>query len=391
MFRTAYRLPFRLLGIPLQLDVTFLIILPVLTWLIGSRLDQYIELFGLPIDPRPLQQGWTPYALGLLAAVGLFVSVVIHELGHAIVGRAYGVRVRNITLWILGGVAQFEEMPRQRGAEAVVAIAGPITSVALSGICWLLWRALPSDIAAGQFIFGYLVYMNVVLAAFNLLPALPLDGGRVLRSLLALRFPHLRATQIAAAVSKSLAILLGLFGFLALNIFLLLIAFFIYMGVVGETQSATIAELLEGIGVSDLMTREVHSVTPQMSVLELVQKMLQERHLGYPVLDSRGALVGLITLTDIQKLKDAGRSEAGVTVGEIMSTEVNTISQRASALAAFQQMAVNNFGRLIVVDAAGRMTGILSKTDLVRAVQVRMAGLTHLGAPTDEQSGRGLT
>ena len=133
MFRNAFRLPFKLLGIPIQLDLSFLFILPILVWIIASNLEAYIKVTGLDIDPKSLSQGLTPYVLGFAAAVGLFVSVLIHELGHAVVGRHYGFATKSITLWLLGGVAQFEKLPRQGRSEAIMAIAGPITSFGLAG------------------------------------------------------------------------------------------------------------------------------------------------------------------------------------------------------------------------------------------------------------------
>lgn len=369
MLRKGYRLPIRLLGIPVYLDPTFLIILPLLAWMIGSRLDLYIRLFGLRIDPAALQHGVTPYVLGLIAALGLFASVLIHELGHSVVARRYGVRAKRITLWILGGVAQLEEMPRQRGAEAMVAIAGPLTSFVVAAVCWLLLGSTPPGALAAQFVFGYLAFMNVALGTFNLLPALPLDGGRVLRSLLALRLPHLKATQLAAAVSQVLAVMLGLYGLLSFNVFLVLVAFFVYMAGTAETQTAVVAEMLDGIGVEDLMTREVQTVPATMRITDLVDKMLRERHLGYPVLDDAGLPAGMVTLSEIQG------ADPHATVEQVMSRQVVTILESRSALEAFQLMSRNNFGRVVVVGAGGQMVGIISKTDLIRAVQVRIVGL----------------
>lgn len=369
MFQNAYRLPFRLLGIPLQLDITFLIVLPLFAWIIGSQLPRFVELFNLPIDPAPLSVGFTPFLLGLLAALGLFVSVVVHELGHSVVARRYGVKVKSITLWLLGGMAQFEEMPRQRGAEAVVAVAGPITSILLAGVFWLILSTVPLAATAAIFVFSYLAYINVVLAIFNLLPALPLDGGRILRSLLALRMGQLRATQISAGISRFFAILLGLFGFLTLQFFLVLLAFFIFVAVSGETQHAVITRVLEGIKVGDLMTRDVVWVHPTMPVSELIQKMLKERHLGYPVVDHSGRLVGMVDLEHAQNVAE------DATVADIMSRDIHTISATKSALDAFGQMSRNNYRRLIVADPNGDMVGILSKTDLVRTIQVRMVGI----------------
>ena len=235
MFGRSFRLPFKLLGIPVFVNVSFLLVLPLLAWIIGSQIGEFAKMFGLA-NAQALSTGIEPYVLGLIAAVGLFVSVVIHELGHAVTARAYGVQVRRITLWFLGGVAQFEEMPQQPGAEAVVAIVGPIVSFAIGAVCWGLEGFVPASASAGRFIVAYLVYMNIVLAIFNLIPAMPLDGGRVLRSLLALWMPRLQATQVAAGVSKVLAALLGVVGLFSLNFWLLLIAVFIYFSVGAETR-----------------------------------------------------------------------------------------------------------------------------------------------------------
>jgi len=200
MFRKAYRLPFTLLGIPVLLDVTFLLILPIFAFSIARSVTFWAQQVGVEDHPA-LHRPWVPYVLGLITALGLFISVLVHELGHSVVARLYGVKVRSITLWLLGGMAQFDEMPRQRGAEAVMAIAGPIVSVVIGLLCGLVLKTLPSSAVPARFVFNYLAIMNIGLAVFNMIPALPLDGGRVLRSLLALRMPHLRATQVAAGVS----------------------------------------------------------------------------------------------------------------------------------------------------------------------------------------------
>jgi Zn-dependent protease len=131
----GWRLPFRLLGIPVSLDPTFALVLPLFAWLIANQVGAFATLLaqvGVVLDVTDLTTGATPYVLGLASALGLFASVVVHELGHAVTARLYGVQTKMITLWFLGGVAQLEDMPRARGAEAVVAIVGPIVSGALS-------------------------------------------------------------------------------------------------------------------------------------------------------------------------------------------------------------------------------------------------------------------
>ena len=382
MFKNSYTLPFKLLGIPIRLDISFLFILALFTWIVGIQVEAFTNLFnnllGTSIDFSMIRGGATPYWLGFLSTLGLFVGVAVHELGHAVVARRYGVEVKDITLMFLGGVVQFNEMPRQRGAEAIVGIAGPITSLLVAGVSWVLLQITPGSADSVQFVLAFLTFQNVFLAIFNLLPALPLDGGRVLRSLLALRMPYLRATQISASVSRFIAILLGIYGLLNLSIFLVIIAFFIYSAVRSETQYAQVSELLSGIRVRDLMTRDVVSVEPDMPVAQLIKLMFFKKHLGYPVLDGE-QLVGMVKLQHARGLDDEA------TVGEIMSKEVNTITEDKDALEAFKRINQNDLGRLVVVDEAGRMTGLLSKTDLVRTLQVQSVGNEIPNAPSNPQ------
>ena len=370
MVGRSYQLPLRLLGIPVQVDLTFLIILPLLAWMIGSQVPLFARMFGLPAEPL-LAQPWMPYALGLIAAAGLFAAVLIHEAGHAVTARIYGVNVRSITLWFLGGVAQIEEMPRQPGAEAIVSVVGPLVSLAIAGICWVAQAAIAPTMGlanvATRFVLGYLTYMNVVLAIFNLLPALPLDGGRILRSLLAMALPRQQATQIATGISSFLAVLLGLWGLMSFNLFVVLIAVFIYMSGNAEAKMGQVESLLQGIPVDELMNREVRTVGSDISVTDLKQCMLEQHHLGFPVVDEAGRLQGIITLHDVQ-----GKDPAAP-IRQFMSTNVPTVSRQADAAAAFQLMSRNGFARLVVTDGA-HVVGIITKTDLMRLMQLRASG-----------------
>ncbi len=367
MFNLSYRLPVKLLGIPIRLDVSFLLVLAFFTWVIGGQVEVYAALLNLPVNPNTLTRGATPYLLGLLSGLGLLLCVLVHELGHALTARRYGVEVQEITLWLLGGVAQFSEMPRQRGAEAVVGVAGPLTSVALSGLFYGLWQVTPSAAGAAQFIFSYLTWANLLLAVFNLLPALPLDGGRVLRSLLALRLGQLKATRIAAGISRVIAILLGLYGLISLNLILVLIAFFVYNAVRAETQYAVVSKTLKGVLVRDIMTQNVASVTPDMRVADLVRLIAFKKHLGYPVVDDENRLVGLVRL---QEARDADDDQL---IEDIMTREVYAVTPQTEALEALRNISDSPTGRLVVVDSTQRVVGILSKTDLIRAVRTHLA------------------
>lgn len=377
MFKNALRLPFRLLGIPLYLDITFLIVLPLMAWIIGSQLEDFITLTGLPIDPAPLLQGPMPFLLGLWATVALFISVVIHELGHAVTARVYGVETERITLWLLGGMAHLKEIPEQRGAEAVVAIAGPLTSIALGVLLWVLLRFVPAAMGGLYFVVVYTMAMNFTLAIFNLVPALPLDGGRVLRSLLHLRMSRLRATQISSRVSRFIAVALGLFGLLSFNLFLILIAFFIYMAVTAESQYALFTEALASFDVASLMSQPVETVPPQMTVQQVMDKMFKEARLAYPVQGTTGEFIGQIELSRLSQ------AEPQRPIAEFMSPPPATLHTTEGASELFDLMLRDGQHRVLVADPNQQIIGIVTKTDLMRALQIASGG--YPAAPTADE------
>jgi Zn-dependent protease len=181
----------RIWGIPIRVGSSLLIFLPILAWLIGS--GQQIELYagviealtGRGFDIAQLRAGTTPWLVGAAAAVGLFVSVTIHELGHSWVAMRYGLEIESITLWILGGLAALKEFPKEWDWELWIAIAGPVSSLLVAAVCYGGVVLMPASLQVPRFVVGWLAVMNVTLAAFNLLPAFPMDGGRVLRALLA--------------------------------------------------------------------------------------------------------------------------------------------------------------------------------------------------------------
>ncbi|MFB6169582.1 MAG: CBS domain-containing protein [Haloarculaceae archaeon] len=372
-------------GIPIELDLTFLIILPLLAYLIGTQAGDWVTILnqtlGSSIVAEPLTTNTMRLVLGVVAAVGLFAGVVLHELGHSLVAMRYGFPISSIRLWLFGGVAQLTEMPEDWRQELTIAVAGPLVSIVLGVVSYVGFRAVPATgtLAPVKFVLGYLAIMNVTLAAFNLLPGFPMDGGRVLRALLARSRPYAEATRVAAEVGKGFALLLGLFGlFGGGGLFLVAIAFFIYIGASSEAQQTTMKAAFQGVAVRDIMTpaEDLRLVSPDTSVADLIERMFRERHTGYPVVED-GRVVGVVTLGDAQQV-DAVEREA-YTVEEVMSTEVQSITPDADAMDALTRMQQNGVGRLLVMEGDD-LQGLISRTDLMTAFDiVKESGAAQLG------------
>ncbi|CAI48106.1 M50 family metalloprotease [Natronomonas pharaonis DSM 2160] len=369
--------------IPIKLDITLLLILPVLAFLIGSGMGEAVEAFeqiGAAFEsPELLVAGWTPWLLGFVAAVGLFVCVLLHELGHAAVARHYDYGIASITLWLLGGVARPEKQPEQWNHEFWIAIGGPVVSVALGIGCYLVYGfagAEPVQSVLGvltadslRFLFGYLALLNIVLAAFNMLPAFPLDGGRVMRALLGRTRPFTEATKTAVAVGKFFAILFGIFGLLMFNPFLVAIAFFVYIAAAAEGRQTVLEAAFRGVRVADVMTpaNEVRTVETTATLDAILDRMFEERHTGYPVVEG-GKLVGIVTLADIRNVHPEKRSETRV--ADVMSEDLEAVSPDTEAMDAMRQLAQHSVGRLVVTDEFGNLAGLLTRSDLVTAMNV---------------------
>jgi Zn-dependent protease/CBS domain-containing protein len=358
-------------GIPIRLDLTFLLILPLFAWLIGGDVADLVGvlngIFGIAMPVGPLTAGSTPWLLGATAATGLFVCVLLHEFGHSLVAMRYGYHIESITLWLFGGVARFTEMPEDWRQELTIAVAGPIVSVALGVLSYLGVRLVPAGLPMVQFVLAYLAMTNVALAVFNMLPGFPMDGGRVLRALLARTRPHARATQIAAEVGKLFAVVLAIVGLFA-NLFLVALAFFIYIGASSEAQQTVMKATFQDVAVRDIMTpaSELETVTADTSIATLTDRMFRERHTGYPVLRS-GALVGMVTLDDTREVREVERD--AYRVEDVMATDLVTIDPEADAMDAISLMQREGVGRLPVVDDDD-LVGLISRSDLVRAFNI---------------------
>ncbi|OQC71512.1 MAG: Zinc metalloprotease [Euryarchaeota archaeon ADurb.Bin009] len=366
-----------LAGIPVKLHWSFLLVIPLFAWIIGSQIRLTTELiaalFGVPIDVTLIAAGLNPYILGSVVALGLFVGVFIHEMAHSLIAKAKGIEIHSITLLILGGVSQMEETMPDPKIELPMALAGPMTSLALglisAALVYIFDAVVPDPAVAGVlvFTFGYLGLLNILLFGFNLLPAFPMDGGRVLRAWLARRMPLSRATRIAADVGKGFAVVFGIVGLLFLNPILIIIAFFIY---IGASQEATVLRyniLLQDITVADAMSSPVVTVEPTTPLSRLVEMMYETKHLGFPVVD-RGALVGIVALADVHKITPQDRE--AMQVRDVMTRNPTTLPPSAPLLDALKIITGKDIGRIPVV-SDGALVGIVTRTDVLRVMELR--------------------
>jgi len=362
-------------GIPIRVNITLLLFLPIIVWLIGSNVNTvegaeiWADILGSmsphDVEPASLSSGTTPWVLGAGAAVGLFFGVTVHELGHAWTARYFDVEISSITLWIFGGMAQMEEDPEEWRTEFWIAVAGPVTSILVGATFYLPLQFAP-PVPELLFLLGWLAIMNVVLAVFNMVPAFPMDGGRVLRALLSRNRPYAEATNTAATVAKFLAVGMALVGLLG-NPILVLIALFVYIAASSESKMTEMSEALRGISVEDLMTEEVSTVRPDDTVQELFDRMLVERHTGYPVVDGSGSPVGIVTLADAKDVQPGERDT--VRIEDIITEDLVTVSPDTESFEALRIISKNSFGRL-VVEENEEIVGIISRTDLMRALEV---------------------
>jgi Zn-dependent protease len=354
----------RVRGIPIRLHLTFLLVLPFFAYVMA---ESYFS------DG----QGGVPDALGLAwgaaLAVVLFACVTLHELSHSLLAQRYGIRVRSITLLPIGGVSQMEELPREPGRELRVAAVGPVTNFVLAAplLAWLWFGHVPDLAPRFRDFVQAAAYTNVALGAFNLLlPAFPMDGGRVLRSLLARRMEFARATKYAAGVGRALALAMGLLGFLTLGgggIWLLLIAFFIYMGASEEERVVQVQATLGQLRVRDLMTAQPVVLGPDMTLEDAFRVMVQTKHVGFPVLDPGGRVEGFLGLAELGKVERAMYPLTAVRL--VMRLDAPSVSPDALATDALRQMGSAQEEHLLVLEHGG-LAGLLTKTDVTRVVRI---------------------
>lgn len=319
--------------------------------------------------------GTTGAIFGVIVVILLFVVVTLHELGHSTAAQFYDIPVKDITLLPIGGVAQLERMPEQPWREFVVAIAGPAVNFGLALILYPVALALdiaivnPLNLAPVlrlENIFVYVFVQNLFLGVFNLIPAFPMDGGRVLRALLATQLPYAQATRIAATVGQGMAWLLGLWGFLGGGIGLILIAFFIYMGAGQESAAVQLRSRLRGITVGQVYSRPVYTLPPEATVQAAVDLTLTGFQTSFPVC-SADNLLGVVTYQKLlDTLKQAG---SGAEIQRAMVADVPVVSPATELFEAQQLLAQSRSDALPVVED-GHFLGLVTAHDVNEAFRL---------------------
>ena len=319
----------------------------------------------------------------------IFLCVLLHELGHVFAARRYGIPTRDVTLWPFGGIASLERMPEKPRQELIVAVAGPAVNVVIIGVL-LLWLGpqLETDnltrIDDPAMSLGVKVLAaNIMLVVFNMIPAFPMDGGRVLRALLAMRMGNARATQIAANIGQGFAVAFAILGFFY-NPMLMVIAAFIFLAARGEAAQAQLRAVAQGKAVSDAMITEFHSLGTQATVKDAADALIRTTQREFPVVDGAGRLRGVLTRDAmIAALQERGPDTP---VLEVMQTDIPTVPARAMLDTALRSFMLKGRPVVGVTDAQGRLVGLLTVENLGEMMMIQSAKPDDRPGPWSEQA-----
>lgn len=368
MERRGFRL-FRLGGIEVDVDPSWLLVFALVVWGVSG---------GYLPRRYPGQSPASYLGAGTATALLAFASVLVHEYCHCLAARSVGIRVRRITLFLFGGVSHMPDEAPTPAAELRIALAGPLSSLALSaafGAATLAWGRPGSLLAA---VLGYLAAINLTLAIFNLVPGFPLDGGRVLRALVWWRTGSLtRATQVAAAAGKGFSVLLMVLGGLQIlagslvgGLWLILIGLFLRNMAEGGYRDTLLRRALEGVRVRDVMVEDPITVAPELSVDGLVREYILHRgHKGFPVVQGDQVL-GLVGLMQARSVREEDRASTRVSDVMIPVEDDLCISPDAPLSLALQAMDRTGADRLLVL-RAGRLLGLITRSGVLRFVELR--------------------
>lgn len=342
-------------GTVLRVHITFLLFL---LWIGGAHYAQ---------------GGWDAALEGVVFIVLLFLCVLLHEFGHVAAARRYGVRTPDITLLPIGGVARLESIPEVPSQELVIALAGPAVNVVIAALLYLIVGFPAAGIEvqnAGVGMLERLAAVNLFLAVFNLIPAFPMDGGRVLRALLAYRMGYARGTQAAATVGQAVAFGLGLLGLFG-NPILLFIALFVYLGAASEAHAVQMRAVSRGMLVGDAMITHFESLAPTSRVADAADCLIRTTQREFPVVDGGGTLRGVLTRDAmIRALRDSGPETPVI---DVMRREIPLVGERQCLEDALALMRDGTLPAVGVVDSGGRLVGLVTPENVGEMMMIRTA------------------
>jgi Zn-dependent protease/CBS domain-containing protein len=353
----------RIMGIPIGLDYSWFLIFILLTWSFAA--SYYPSEFG----------DWsvaTYWVTGALTAIMLFVSVLIHELGHSVIAMRYKIAIRRITLFLFGGVAEIAAEPPRASAEFWIAIAGPITSFALAGLFYLS-MPLTTSFSPLLGLVKYLAYINLVLALFNVIPGFPLDGGRVFRAIVwAITHSLRKATLIAANVGRSIAFLFILVGFWQIftgnfgsGLWIAFIGWFLESAASAQVQQQMIQSLLANHRVSDAMSRNFAAIPSDISLQHLVDDHILSTGRRVFVVMRNEEVVGLLTIHRLREIPREQWSTTRVDQAMIPSAQMRQASPDMGLWECFSTMTREGVNQLPVMAPDGKLVGMLSREDVI--------------------------
>ena len=380
------RMLFRIFGFPIKVNPSWVFLFVLIVFSLSSRnglLHQWLAGEGVSET--------TYWALGMIGALGLFGSLIVHELAHSVVARYTGMPVKGITLFVFGGVSEMGDEPPTAGAEFFMAVIGPLSSVVIGVACLVLWAMGESFLswpATVGVVFRYLGTINLLLAVFNSMPAFPLDGGRVVRSLLWGLTGSLRmATSIAAGLGSAFALLMVVGGVLMVfmggvigGIWLVLVGFFLRQAGASSVEQVRMRQTLSGEVVGRFMTTNLITVKPDLPLRQFVDQYVLPYHFAvFPVVDEEGRLTGLVHARDPARVEEAAWDTT--TVGQLMrpATPDVLIDTGTDAVEALSRLR-GEAGRRLIVMQDGRPVGIISLRDLLDFLALKI-DLSPRGAP----------
>lgn len=314
---------------------------------------------------------------GVIFIIAIFACVVLHELGHALAARRYGIATPRITLLPIGGVAELERMPEKPSQEIVVALAGPLVNVIIAAILIYGFGAtLNAELLAtlenpARSFLSRLAAVNIVLVVFNLIPAFPMDGGRVLRALLSIPYGRVRATDIAARTGQVLAFFFGFLGLVSGNVLLVFVAIFVYLAASGEAMAVTLQDIARSVKVRDAMITRFETLGPRSTLADAADLLLATAQHEFPVVDGSGSLRGVLTREDM--VAGIARSGRETPVMEVMARDVPVVRADGMLDQALKSLQSGRAPVIGVADAGGRLVGYINRENIGELMMVRSA------------------